>query len=108
MTVVADEFDRAYVLGVQAALFAGSFFPPPTAVALVLVRTDRARARLAADAHETGVVQRVVRHVVGADVGPDVGGGPAGERIEFDDAVIDASKTPRSSCSSGTSVRVML
>ena len=71
------------------------FFPPPAAVALVLVRTDRPRAGLAADAHETGVVQRVVRHVVGADVGPHVGGRPARERIEFDDAVIDASKTPR-------------
>ena len=61
--------------------------PPPAAGADVLARLDGARAGRAADGGISAVVQRVVRHVVGAEVRPDVVGAPVGERIELRDAV---------------------
>jgi len=62
-------------------------FPPPAAGAKILARFDRASAGSAADGRVTAVMERIVRHVMGANVGPDVLGAPIGERVEFGEAV---------------------
>ena len=73
--------------GVEATLLRGAIFlPPPAPGALVLARSHRARARRAADAGISQVVESVVRDVVAVDIGPDLAPGPVGEGIDLDDA----------------------
>src|SRR5437773_11223727 len=59
----------------------------PATGPLFLVRARRARAGDAADRAVAGVVQRVVRNVVGGYVVPDVLLPPVGERLDLPDAV---------------------
>ena len=73
----ADNLDG--VLRVQAAFFFGRVFPPPTAVALVLVRAHRTGAGFATNGDKTLVVQGIVGNAMVADVGPNIGRGPIGE-----------------------------
>src|SRR5574337_1790682 len=63
---------RVHVAGVQAALFLGGVFPPPSGLALVLTGKDRARAGLATDGNESPLVQGIVRDAVRVDVGPNL------------------------------------
>ena len=72
---------------VQPAFLLGGLLPPPAAVPLVIVRADRTCARLTADAHETFVVQGVVRYSSLTNEIPDIGGRPRRERVELDDRV---------------------
>ena len=53
----------------------------------MIVRADRTSARLTADAHETFVMQGVVRYSSLTNEIPDIGGRPRRERIELDDRV---------------------
>src|SRR5690606_1120223 len=69
---------------VQPTLLAAVAFPPPATVALVLSRQDRAGARLAPDAHEAAVVQRVVGHLERPDRVPDVGAGAGRQRVPLE------------------------
>src|SRR5690606_13175169 len=71
---------------VEAALLLVRVLPPPAALAFVLPRKDRTRARLATDADEAALMQRVERHVVRAQIVPDLGARVPGERVELDQA----------------------
>src|SRR6185437_5422471 len=72
----------------QTALASFRLFPPPAPRALIFPGLDRARARRAADARETAVMQFIVRHLVRGDVVPDLFARPVRQRIELDDTVM--------------------
>src|SRR6516162_10839374 len=69
---------------VQAAFLFDGAGPAPGAV--VLAVGHRPRARPAADARVTLVVQRIVRHIILVDEGPDILLGPGEQRVDFDQA----------------------
>src|SRR5947209_5066832 len=72
------------------ALLVLRIFPPPPAGPGVLAWLDGARARGAADRREAAVVERVNRDVVLVGVGADLFHRPANERVQLDDAAVDA------------------
>src|SRR5580658_4669270 len=72
---------------VQAAFFFTVVFPPPSSGPEVLAGMDGAGAGGAADAHESLIVQGVIRNIVFVDIGPDSSGIPVQERVVFDDPV---------------------
>src|ERR1019366_3678667 len=80
----AARLDRA----MHPAFLRRACFPPPPARASVLALADHARAWRASDRLVALVIERVVRHVIGADVIPDLGFGPVGQRRELDDAAV--------------------
>src|SRR6185295_18851519 len=71
----------------QTALARIRVFPPPPAGARIRTRLDRTRARYAADARVTAIVQGVVRQVASVDVGPHVLVGPIEQRADFPQTV---------------------
>src|SRR6188508_1970064 len=80
------------VAEVQAALFLGLFFPPPSALTFVLTGIDWTRAGLATNRDEAAIVERVVRHVVLADVRPHLRRRPETQWIELDQRSIGGAE----------------
>src|SRR5215472_13941724 len=73
---------------VHAALLRTVLLPPPPSRARVFARLHRSCARCTADTEIALVIQRVVRHVVGAHIVPHFFLGPVGQRIDFDDPAV--------------------
>src|SRR5947207_1961390 len=84
LVLEAAGLDRA----VDAALLRRVRLPPPAAGAIRLARTNRARARSAADRRVALAVEGVVRHVVLAHVVPDLVLRPFGEWVELHDRTV--------------------
>src|SRR5688572_2656274 len=78
---------RSNFMAVQSAFLFFRLLPPPAPGARVLALDHGPRAGRAADRAVALVVQRVVGHVIAPDVVPDLVLAPAGERIEFLQAV---------------------
>src|SRR5690242_13633698 len=67
----------------QSALTRVRVLPPPAAGARIRARLDSARARRAADARITAIMQSVVWQVARVDVSPHVFLGPVEQRAHF-------------------------
>jgi hypothetical protein len=79
---------------VDAALFGGIDFPPPTPCPIVLAWLNGTGARGATDAGVTLVVKRVVRDAILADVIPNLFLRPIRQRIDLDDAAMVVVQFP--------------
>src|SRR5690606_7949033 len=75
------------VAGVEAALLFVLLFPPPPAASRVTAGLHRARARPAADAEVSPLIQGVAREAALFDVPPHVLIAPIGQGADLQDAV---------------------
>src|SRR5439155_5465739 len=73
---------------VKAAFFGIRIFPPPAASAEILARLHRPRARGAADARITLVMEPIVRNLVLANIVPHLVVAPIDQRVNFDNGAV--------------------